>query len=122
MKVDYKTPLQVTVRSLQHYHQIEAQVEETRGTDFFPESEISEGNGTVLRFNPKVQAVLALYNLAMGRGCDTGEAVVRYVLFHAALETDRYDVARIHLDGFREEVAKLGLAGLPDEAHEETGA
>ena len=122
MKVDYKTPLQVTVRSLWHYHRIEAQVEETRGTDFFPESEISEGNGTVLRFNPKVQAVLALYNLAMSRGCDTGEAVVRYVLFHAALETDHYNVARIHLDGFRTEATRLGLAGLPDEAHEEAGA
>ena len=122
MRVDYKPPLQVTVRSLRHYHQIETQVEETRGTDFFPEAEISGETGYVLRFNPKVQAILALYNLAMSRGCDTGEAVVRYVLFHAALETDRYDLARVHLDGFREEVARLGLAGLPDDVREEAGA
>lgn len=122
MRVDYKTPLQVTARSLRHYHQIETQVEETRGTDFFPEAEISGETGYVLRFNPKVQAILALYNLAMSRGCDTGEAVVRYVLFHAALETDRYDLARVHLDGFREEVARLGLAGLPDDVREEAGA
>lgn len=88
MKVDYKTPLQVTVRSLWHYHRIEAQVEETRSTDFFPEAEFSGDAGTFLRFNPKVQTVFALYNLAMSNGCDTGEAVVRYVLFHAALETD----------------------------------
>ena len=122
MRVDYKTPLQVTARSLRHYHQIETQVEETRGTDFFPEAEISGETGYVLRFNPKVQAILALYNLAMSRGCDTGEAVVRYVLFHAALETDRYDLASVHLDGFREEVARLGLAGLPDDVREEAGA
>lgn len=122
MKVDYKTPLQVTVRSLQHYHQIEAQVEETRGTDFFPEAEISGETGYALRFNPKVQAILALYNLAMSRGCDTGKAVVRYVLFHAALETDNYDLARTHLDGFREEVSRLGLAGMSEDAREEAGA
>lgn len=122
MRVDYKTPLQVTVRSLRHYHLIETQVEETRGTDFFPEAEISGETGYVLRFNPKVQAILALYNLAMSRGCDTGEAVVRYVLFHAALETDHYDLALAHLDGFREEVARLGLAGLPDDVREEAGA
>ena len=110
------------MRSLRHYHQIEAQVEETRGTDFFPESEFSSGAGAVLRFNPKVQAILALYNLAMDGECDTGEAVVRYVLFHAALETDHYDLAHAHLDGFREEVARLGLAGLPDDVREEAGA
>lgn len=122
MRVDYKTPLQVTARSLRHYHQIETQVEETRGTDFFPEAEISGETGYVLRFNPKVQAILALYNLAMSRGCDTGEAVVRYVLFHAALETDRYDLARIHLDGFREEISRLGQAGVSEDAREEAGA
>lgn len=122
MNVDYKTPLQVTARSLRHYHQIETQVEETRGTDFFPEAEISGETGYVLRFNPKVQAILALYNLAMSRGCGTGEAVVRYVLFHAALETDRYDLARIHLDGFREETSRLGQAGVSEDAREEAGA
>lgn len=122
MNVDYKTPLQVTARSLRHYHQIETQVEETRGTDFFPEAEISGETGYVLRFNPKVQAILALYNLAMSWGCDTGEAVVRYVLFHAALETDRYDLARIHLDGFREEISRLGQAGVSEDAREEAGA
>ena len=36
MKADYKIPLQVVVNSLHHYHQIEAQVEETDGIDFFP--------------------------------------------------------------------------------------
>lgn len=122
MKVDYKTPLQVTVRSLQHYHQIEAQVEETRGTDFFPEAEFSGEIGTVLRFNPKVQTILALYNHAMSKGCDTGEAVVRYVLFHAALEADRYDLAHTHLGGFRKEVSRLGLTELSENAREEADA
>lgn len=122
MKVDYKTPMQVTVRSLRHYHRIEAQVEETRSTDFFPEAEFSGDAGVVLRFNPKVQTILALYNLAMNRGCDTSEAIVRYVLFHAALETDRYDLARTHLDGFRKEVSRLGLAGISEDARKEAGA
>lgn len=122
MKVDYKTPLQVTMRSLQHYHQIEAQVEEPRGTDFFPEAEFSGEIGTVLRFNPKVQTILALYNHAMSKGCDTGEAVVRYVLFHAALEADRYDLAHTHLGGFRKEVSRLGLTELSENAREEADA
>lgn len=122
MKADYKTPLQVTVRSLQHYHQIEAQVEETRGTDFFPEAEFSGNTGTVLRFNPKVQTILALYNHAMSGGCDAGEAIVRYVLFHAALETDHYNQARTHLDGFRKEVSRLELACMSEDAREEASA
>lgn len=110
------------MRSLQHYHQIEAQVEEPRGTDFFPEAEFSGEIGTVLRFNPKVQTILALYNHAMSKGCDTGEAVVRYVLFHAALEADRYDLAHTHLGGFRKEVSRLGLTELSENAREEADA
>ena len=118
----YKTPLQVVVNSLWHYHRIEAQVEETRGADFFPETELSGDTDVLLRFNPKSQVILALYNLAMDRGCDTGEAIVRYALFHASLETDQYALARAHLDGFRKEVSRLGLTSISDDAREEANA
>ena len=97
-------------------------MEETRGTDFFPEAEFSGNTGTVLRFNPKVQTILALYNHAMNGGCDTGEAIVRYVLFHAALETDPYNQARTHLDGFRKEVSRLELACMSEDDREEASA
>lgn len=58
MKVDYKTPLQVTARSLRHYHQIETQVEETRGTDFFPEAEFPEKQDMSSASTPKCRRYL----------------------------------------------------------------
>ena len=89
MKAIYKTPLRVVLNSLRHYQQIEAGIEETNGLNFFPENAVGTVGETTLytlRFNPKVQTLLALYDLAMDGGIDTGEAIVRYSLFHAALE------------------------------------
>ena len=80
MKVDYKIPLQVVVNSLRHYQQIDAEVEETDGVKFFPDNTVETdegGESFTLHFNPKVQTVLALYNLALTRGKDTGEAIGR---------------------------------------------
>ena len=122
MKADYKIPLQVVVNSLHHYHQIEAQVEETDGIDFFPGNVVESADKSAtytLRFNPKVQTLLALYNLALNRTCDTGEAILRYALFHACLEMDDYTQARTHLDAFRR--ATVGLH-LSDEQRENAGA
>lgn len=125
MKTDYKTALQVVVNSLRHYQQIEAEVEETDGLDFFPDNSVAtcgEATSYILRFNPKVQTLLALYNLALGRGIDTGEAIVRYSLFHAALEVDDYGQARAHLDAFRSEMGRLNLSARSEEEREEANA
>ena len=40
MKFDYHTPLQVIANSLQHYHHITVNVEETIGIDFFPSNDV----------------------------------------------------------------------------------
>ena len=40
MKVNYKIPLQVVVNSLRHYQQIDAEVEETDGLNFFPDNTV----------------------------------------------------------------------------------
>ena len=120
MKVDYKIPLQVVVDSLRHYQQIDAEVEETDGVKFFPDNTVGTdegGESFTLHFNPKVQTVLALYNLALTRGKDTGEAIVRYSLFHASLEMDDYGQARHHLDAFRRELDGLNLSALSAEWH-----
>lgn len=125
MKVDYKIPLRVVVNSLRHYQQIDAEVEETDGVKFFPDNTVETdegGESFTLHFNPKVQTVLALYNLALTRGKDTGEAIVRYSLFHASLEMDDYGQARHHLDAFRRELDGLNLSALSAEEREEAGA
>ena len=125
MKAIYKTPLRVVLNSLRHYQQIEAGIEETNGLNFFPENTVGTVGETTLytlRFNPKVQTLLALYDLAMDGGIDTGEAIVRYSLFHAALEMDEYDQAQAHLDAFRRELAHLGLSALSEDEREEIRA
>ena len=115
MKIDYHIPLQVIANSLQHYHHITIKVEETFGMDFFPSNEVVNEEGKtayVLKFNPKVQHVLTLYNLALERGYDTGKAIVHYTLFYAFLETDNYEEARRHFDAFRAEIVNM-----PTSAH-----
>lgn len=110
MKIDYHTPLQVIVNSLKHYHDLTVNVEETFGMDFFPSNEVVNEEGKtayVLKFNPKVQDILTLYNLALERGYDTGKAIVHYTLFYAFLETDNYKEAHRHLDAFRSEIANM---------------
>lgn len=110
MKIDYHTPLQVIVNSLKHYHDLTVNVEETFGMDFFPSNEAVNENGKpiyVLKFNPRVQDILTMYNLALERGYDTGKAIVHYTLFYAFLETDNYKEAHRHLDAFRSEIANM---------------
>lgn len=110
MKIDYHTPLQVIANSLKHYHDLTVKVEETFGMDFFPSNEAVNENGKpiyVLKFNPRVQDILTLYNLALERGYDTGKAIVLYTLFYALLETDNYKEAHRHLDAFRSEIANM---------------
>ena len=110
MKIDYHTPLQVIVNSLKHYYDLTVNVEETFGMDFFPSNEAVNEKGKpiyVLKFNPRVQDILTLYNLALERGYDTGKAIVHYTLFYAFLETDNYKEAHRHLDAFRSEIANM---------------
>lgn len=124
MKIDYHTPLQVIANSLKHYHDLTVKVEETFGMDFFPSNEAVNENGKsvyVLKFNPMVQDILTLYNLALERGYDTGNAIVHYTLFYAFLETDNYEEARHHLDVFRSEIAKMSTAHGAEEREEDNG-
>ncbi|MGM9779856.1 MAG: hypothetical protein ACI3ZD_16205 [Prevotella sp.] len=125
MKVDYKTPLQVVANSMRHYHHISVQPEEVDGTDFFPSvhsDEAAHATTCALRFNPKVQTVLALYNLSMQCSVSTGEAIVHYVLFHAFLEVDDYDGANRHLAAFRQQLACVLTPSLTAEEQEEADA
>lgn len=124
MKIDYHTPLQVIANSLKHYHDLTVKVEETFGMDFFPSNEAVNENGKsvyVLKFNPMVQDILTLYNLALERGYDTGNAIVHYTLFYAFLETDNYEEARHHLDVFRSEIANMSTAHGAEEREEDNG-
>ncbi|MDO5526709.1 MAG: hypothetical protein Q4F85_11570 [Prevotella sp.] len=122
MNIDYSHIFGQIARSLRHYHGIQAASEIIRGADMFPESKAVTANGQTgyaIRFNPKVQTVLSLYNLAMGEGTDIGETVCHYALFHAFLELDDYEGARRHLDAFRQEIKRLSLDRRTQKQHED---
>lgn len=110
---------------MRHYHHISVQPEEVDGTDFFPSvhsDEAAHATTCALRFNPKVQTVLALYNLSMQRSVNTGDAIIHYVLFHAFLEVDDYDGASCHLAAFRQQLASVLSPSLTAEEQEEANA
>ncbi|WP_413564887.1 hypothetical protein [Bacteroides uniformis] len=122
MTIDHSHIFRQIAESLRHYYGIQAVPEVAHGADMFPESKtvITEGQaGYAIRFNPKVQTVLSLYDLAMDGGTDIGETVCRYALFHAFLELDDYEAARRHLDAFRREVEHLHLDRRTQEQREE---
>ena len=60
--------------------------EEEYGTTFFPHLKSSEDDdGTkrhTLFFNPRVETVLALYNIAVIRNINIGNALAYYILFY----------------------------------------
>ena len=110
---------------MRHYHHIIVEPEEVDGTNFFPSihsDEAANAATCALRYNPKVQAVLALYNLSMQRSVSTGDAIVHYVLFHAFLEVDGYDGASRHLAAFRRQLASVLTPSLSAEEQEEADA
>lgn len=110
---------------MRHYHHISVQPEEVDGADFFPSvhsDEAAHATTCALRFNPKVQTVLALYNLSMQRSVNTGDAIIHYVLFHAFLEVDDYDGASCHLAAFRQQLASVLSPSLTAEEQEEANA
>lgn len=110
---------------MRHYHHIIVEPEEVDGTNFFPSihsDEAANAATCALRYNPKVQAVLALYNLSMQRSVSTGDAIVHYVLFHAFLEVDGYDGDSRHLAAFRRQLASVLTPSLSAEEQEEADA
>lgn len=122
MMPDYEPVLRQITDSIRHYYGIEVDCETTRGCEFFPENKIlvtGAQTTRILRFNPKVETVLALYNRAIEGGEEIGDTVIRYALFHAFLELDDYDSARRHLQAFRDEVRRLKLDRCSRENREE---
>lgn len=122
MNIDHSHIFRQIAESLRHYYGIQAIPEVAHGADMFPENKTvttGEQTGYVIRFNPKVQTVLSLYNLAMSDGVDIGETVCRYALFHTFLELDDYEAARRHLDAFRREMQRLHLDRRTEEQREE---
>lgn len=108
---------------IRYHYGVEVRTETIKGCDFFPENKTAV-NGTqatsVLRFNPKVETVLTLYNRAIEGGEEIGDTVIHYALFHAFLELDDYDSARRHLQAFRDEIRRLKLDSSSQESREES--
>ena len=122
MNPKYEQVLLQIANSIRHYYGIEVDTAMVRGCEFFPECKtVIHGGETsrLIRFNPKVETVLALYNRAIEHGQEIGETVTRYALFHAFLELDDYEGARRHLQAFRDEVSRLKLTKRTAEARED---
>lgn len=122
MNIDHTHIFGQIARSLHHYYGIQAISEVAHGADMFPESKATTANGQTsyaIRFNPKVQTVLSLYNLAMSESMDIGETICHYALFHAFLELDGYEGARRHLDAFRQEMERLHIDRRTQERHKD---
>lgn len=122
MDIDHGHIFRQTAESLRRHYGIQAVPEIAHGADMFPESRTVTTDGQTryaIRFNPKVQTVLPLYNLAMGDGADTGGTLCRHALFHAFLELDDYGSARRHLDAFIREIQCLHLDRRTREQREE---
>lgn len=114
MNPNYEHVLWQIADAVRHHYGIRVDTGIVQGCEFFPECKTVVSGGEtshLIRFNPKVETVLALYNRAMEYGQEIGETVTRYALFHAFLELDDYDSARRHLQAFRDEVRRLKLTG-----------
>lgn len=119
----YDHMLRQMTESIRYHYGFEVGTETIKGCEFFPENKtiVNGAQATsVLRFNPKVETILALYNRAIECGEEIGDTVIHYALFHAFLELDDYDSARRHLEAFRDEVRRLKLGNSFPESREES--
>lgn len=122
MNYNYEHVLKQIADSVRYQYGFDVETEIVRGSEFFPENYTvaTEGGATgFIRFNPKVKAILTLYNRALERGEDIGETVTHYALFHAFLELDDYDNARRHLEAFRNEIRRLKLGRRSEEERQD---
>ena len=100
--------------------------EEEYGTTLFPHLKSSEDDdGTkrhTLFFNSRVETVLALYNIAVVRNINIGNALAYYILFYECISLDEYDHARAFFTRFSEEVKRLQLKEKMEEMRYETNS
>lgn len=96
---------------------------EEYGTKLFPYISTRRRAGRkshVLFFNPRLEVVLSLYNIAVIRDVNIGEALAYYILFYECLGLDEYDHARTFLTRFADETGRLRLKERLEEMRHET--
>lgn len=113
MKKLYDSFCETLKRSLSYCNGVEVIIDEMYGAMLFPENLVKKEKGSnTIRFNEKVEVVLALYNLAMANKINTGGAIVEYVLFQSFMDQDNYTYAQICLDNFKQELKSAMSAKL----------
>ena len=93
------------------------------GTKLFPyisTRRTAGGKSHVLYFNPRLEVVLSLYNIAVIRDINIGKALAYYILFYECLSLDEYDHAETFLTLFADEVERLRLKERLEEMRHET--
>ena len=95
------------------------------GTKLFPyisTRRTAGGKSHVLYFNPRLEVVLSLYNIAVIRDINIGKALAYYILFYECLSLDEYDHAETFLTLFADEVERLRLKERLEEMRHETNS
>lgn len=100
--------------------------QEEYGTTLFPQLKSFRNDDATKRhtlfFNPRVEVVLALYNIAVIRHINIGTALAYYILCYECISLDEYDHAREFLTRFSEELKRLQLREKLEEMEFETNS
>lgn len=98
-------------------------LKEEYGTKIFPYMSTIRGRRFMrywIKFNPRIEVVLSLYNIAVISDIDIGVAIAYYILFYECLSLDRYCHARLFFTRFTEEIQRLRLKERMEEMGYET--
>ena len=98
-------------------------LKEEYGTKIFPYMSTIRGRRCIrywIEFNPRIEVVLSLYNIAVISDINIGVAIAYYILFYECLSLDRYCHARLFFTRFTEEIQRLRLKERMEEMGYET--
>lgn len=110
-------------KTLSTYNNLELSFRQLRDVKLFPSFDVIESLNTgmityEIRYNPRIDYVLKLYNLALFNNLDISNALYHYILFNAYIECDDYVNAEKqlnHVIDAKVELDKLNLSLTSDE-------
>lgn len=87
------------------YNNLDVSFRQIKDVNLFPSYDIIESlqSGAIsyeIKYNPRIDYVLKLYNLALFYDIDVSEILYHYVLFNAYIECNDYSNAEKHLNSF----------------------
>ena len=110
-------------KTLSTFNNLELSFRQLKGVQLFPSFDVIESLNTgsisyEIRYNPRIDYVLKLYNLALFNNLDISNALYHYILFNAYIECDDYVNAENqlnHVIDAKVELDKLNVSITSDE-------